>query len=98
MRVDQLLAHTHRLEVHAEYRRNRSRTAAVALLSIDLIEKDLDLQQVVALNIREAGGPGAGVAAIANRIAERKTCNGSHRHNHRVDFGAIEIIDVVVGS
>src|ERR1700674_5480930 len=97
MKVDQFLAYAQRLVVHAEYRRNLSGAAAVALQSIDLIEKDLDLLQVVALNILEAVGPDAGFGGIADRIAARITFNGGHPLDYRVDFGAIEVVDVVIG-
>src|SRR5262249_16288582 len=66
----------------------------VALLTVDLIQQNLDLLQVVALNILKAICPGAGVSGVARfsrNVATRKAHNARYRHNDRIDLRAVEI-------
>src|SRR5208282_5143370 len=94
--LDELLAHTEGLEVHAEDGGNLGVLGAEVVLAIDLVEDGVDLQGVVALNVLEAVGPGgevgAGITEGSAGCAEGRGDAGKGDHV-RVDLWTVEVVE-----
>ncbi len=94
--LNELLAHTDRLEVHAEDGGNFGAVCAEVVLALDLVEDRVDLQSVVALNVLEAVGPGGNVRAwIADCGAgdASRRCNAGKTDDVGVDFRRVEVVE-----
>ena len=90
----ELLAHTHSLIIEPEQGGNADVHFAGVVEAVDLIENGPNVEQVIALDIAEVGGPTVvdGVIDQGDRIGSGEL---RKRDGIGVDFGAIEIVDAV---
>ena len=93
---NQLLAHAHGLEVHAEDGGNLGLLGAEVVLAVDLVEDRVDLQGVVALDVLEAVGPGgqvrSGIEDCGAGYAGGRGDAGKADHVG-VDFRRVEVVE-----
>jgi hypothetical protein len=84
--LDQLLPDADCLDIHPEDRRDRTSTRAEMPSPIDPVQHGIDLQLVVALNVREAVRPGATVRIGHGRARQPGSMSTPSSYSVRVPF------------